>query len=161
MIVMSESQHVFDRLTALLRERKVAFKLLCHEPVFTSEQAAEVRGTSLSSGAKALICKLDQQFVMFVMPADRRLASKVVRKQLSVRSLRFASIDEVKELTSLEPGSIPPFGSLFGLVTYCDQALAEETQINFNAGDHAKSVSMSYSDYAQVEQPRIGVYSIP
>ena len=75
---------VFERLTALLEERQVQYEVLEHDPVFTSEEAAAVRGTSLASGAKALICKLDKEFVMFVMPADRRLASKRVRKLLGV-----------------------------------------------------------------------------
>jgi Ala-tRNA(Pro) deacylase len=156
---MTESQDVFERLTCLLENQQADFDVLQHDPVFTSEQAADVRGTSLSSGAKALICKADQEFLMFVLPADRRLASKGVRKQLAVRSLRFASLDEVMERTGLEPGSIPPFGSLFGLPTYCDQRLADEPTINFNAGDHARSISMSYTDFQRIEQPRLGSFA--
>lgn len=150
---------VFDRLTTLLGEHEVAFEVLKHEAVFTSEEAARVRGTSLSSGAKALICKADDVFAMFVLPADRRLASKQVRKHQGLRSLRFASGDEVQEMTGLKPGSIPPFGSLFGLKTYCDQMLRDETVINFNAGDHSISISMTYEDFARVEGPEIGQFA--
>lgn len=150
---------VFDRLTEFLRNNKVEFNTLEHEPVFTSEEAAAVRGTALSSGAKALICKADDQFVMFVMPADRRLANKNVRKSLGTRSLRFASRDEVLEMTSLKPGSIPPFGSLFNLPTYCDQRLTDEPVINFNAGDHAKSISMTFEEYCRVESPNMGQFA--
>ena len=150
---------VFEQLAQLLADNQIAFEVLEHEPVFTSEEAARVRGTSLASGAKALICKLDERFVMVVLPADRRLASKEVRKQLGARSLRFANRDEVLELTGLQPGSIPPFGSLFGLPTYCDNRLQDEAVINFNAGDHAKSVSMTYADFQQVEQPELGLFA--
>ena len=62
-------------------------------------------------------------------------------------------------VTGLEPGSIPPFGSLFALKTYCDERLAEEQTINFSAGDHAKSVSMTYADFLKVEEPVIGVFA--
>jgi Ala-tRNA(Pro) deacylase len=62
----------------------------------------------------------------------------------------------VAELTGLEPGSIPPFGSLFGLPTYCDPALASESAINFNAGDHAISIQMTYADYIAGEKPTLG-----
>lgn len=150
---------VFDRLSTLLRDHDVVFEVLEHEAVFTSDEAAQVRGTSLSSGAKALICKADDVFLMFVLPADRRLASKQVRKQLGLRSLRFANRDEVRELTGLMPGSIPPFGSLFNLKTYCDQMLRDETVINFNAGDHSISISMKYEDFARVEAPEIGLFA--
>jgi len=148
---------VLDRITALLQQQAVPFDLLRHAPVFTSEEAALVRGTSLASGAKALVCKADQRFVMFVMPADRRLDSKLARATLGIKSLRFATREEVLELTGLTPGSIPPFGQLFGLTTICDNALAAEQRINFNAGDHSVSVSMLYADYAQVEQPQVAV----
>lgn len=153
------SQTVFDRLSEFLKTRQVDFEVLQHEAVYTSEEAARVRGTSLSSGAKALICKVDQQFAMFVLPADRRLANKAVRWILKSRSLRFASREEVDELTGLKPGSIPPFGSLFGLTTYCDERLADEAVINFNAGDHSQSIRMRYSEYQRTERPICGVFA--
>jgi Ala-tRNA(Pro) deacylase len=150
---------VLDRLQAKLQAAGVAFDVLRHAPVFTSEEAAAVRGTSLASGAKALICKADDQFVMIVMPANRRLAGKLLRKSAGVKSLRFASKEEVQRLTGLAPGSIPPFGSLFGLATWCDELLSQQPQVNFNAGDHAVSISLAYDGYLQVEQPRLGAYS--
>ncbi|HUT08984.1 MAG TPA: YbaK/EbsC family protein [Thermoguttaceae bacterium] len=154
---MDES--IFRRVERLLREHGVEFDVLRHEPVYTSQQAAAVRGTSLASGAKALICKGDDRLVMFVMPADRKLASKEVRRSRGWRKLRFANRDEVLELTGLEPGSIPPLGSLFDLPTLCDRRLAENETINFNAGDHCVSVSMRYEDYVRVERPELGRFS--
>jgi len=150
---------VFDEVSQLLSGKSVAFDVLRHAPVFTSEEAARVRGTPLGSGAKALVCKADDRFVMIVLPADRKLSSKAVRKGEGVKSLRFASREEVEQLTGLAPGSIPPFGSLFGLPTWCDERLSEHTQINFNAGDHAISISMTYSDYLKAEQPKLGTYA--
>ena len=144
---------VFDRLEALLHHQAVEFTVLRHEPVFTSEQAAAVRGTPLSSGAKALVLKAGDGFVLAVLPADRKLDSKKARDALKVKGLRFASKEEVMQLTGLEPGSIPPFGSLFGVKTYCEPALAENPSINFNAGDHSVSVQMPYLEYARVEAP--------
>lgn len=124
-----------------------------HTPVYTSEEAAQVRGVALCSGAKALICKCDNEFVMFVLPADKRLASKRLRDVGGWRKSRFATREEIETLTGLAPGSIPPFGRLFELPTYCDETLAENERINFNAGDHAISVNLLYRDYLRVEQP--------
>ena len=150
---------VFERLSRLLADHNVDFDVLHHEPVNTSAEAARVRGTSMASGAKALICKADGNFVMIVLPANLRLASKQIRRQQSVRSLRFASREEVEQMTGLTPGSIPPFGSLFHLPTWCDDQLSKQPRINFNAGDHSISISMSYADFATVEQPRLGAFA--
>jgi hypothetical protein len=48
-------QSVFERVEELLRRRGAAFEVLRHEPVYTSREAAAVRGTPLASGAKALV----------------------------------------------------------------------------------------------------------
>src|SRR5437660_6060401 len=146
---------VFERIESWLKQSGVPFTVLHHEPVFTSEQAAAVRGTSLASGAKALVVKAGEKFVLIVLPADRKLDSKKAREVFGVKSTRFASKEEVEQLTGLQPGSIPPFGSLFNLPTYCDPALGENPSINFNAGDHAISVQMTYPDYAAAEKPTL------
>src|SRR5262245_25555736 len=150
---------VFERLSGLLGAKAIPFEVLQHAPVFTSEEAAAVRGTPLGSGAKALVCKADEQFIMIVVPADRKLASKAVRKSAGIKSLRFASREEVEKLTGLAPGSIPPFGSLFSLATWCDERLSQHARINFNAGDHSISISMAYADFLAAEQPKLGPYA--
>lgn len=153
------SGSVFQRTQELLKQHGVCFDVLRHEPVYTSEQAAAVRGTSLASGAKALICKGDDEFVIFVMPADLKLASRAIRRARGWRKLRFASRDEVVDRTGLEPGAIPPFGSLFGLPTLCDARLGENETINFNAGDHCISIGIRYADYLEVERPELGTFA--
>ena len=50
---------VFERLKAALESAGVLFKHTRHEPVYTSAEAAAIRGVSLHSGAKALILKAD------------------------------------------------------------------------------------------------------
>lgn len=155
----AESPSVFSRLRDWLTQRQVPHEILRHEPVYTSEEAARVRGTSLSSGAKALVCKVDADYVLIVLPADRKLEGKKFRRHVAAKSLRFATREEVLQLTTLQPGSIPPFGSLFGLVTYCDRRLQQEPVINFNAGDHALSMQIPIVDYLRVENPRIGDFA--
>ena len=146
---------VFIRICQLLAEQQLPYEVLRHAPVFPSEEAAAIRGTPLASGAKALICKVDDRFVMIVLPADRKLASKLARKAFAAKSIRFATKDEVLDLTGLTPGSIPPFGSLFQLPTWCDLALGEQPRINFNAGDHSISVSLTWTTYLAAERPTL------
>ena len=152
-------ESVFERIESWLNDQSIEFRVLRHAPVFTSAEAAAIRGVALASGAKALICKADGQFVFFVVPADRKLASKLVRSRRGWKSFRFADRDEVLALTGLAPGAIPPFGSLFGLQTLCDERLGEQPVINFNAGDHAISVSMNFEDYVRAERPELGQFA--
>lgn len=145
----------YARVVAALEAAGTPFRTTHHEPVYTSQEAAEVRGTSLHSGAKALIVKGRREMVMVVLPADLALDNKALRKHLGGKGIRFATKEELLDLTGLTPGSIPPFGSLFDLRTICDERLAENETINFNAGSHADSVHMSYEDYLAFESPEV------
>jgi Ala-tRNA(Pro) deacylase len=150
---------VHQKLIARLQEAGVSFEVTRHEPVYTSAQAAAVRGADLHSGAKALIIKAGDRFVMIVLPADLSLDSKATKKALGCKSIRFATKDEVLSLTGLEPGSIPPFGSLFNLPSYCDTRLADNQHINFNAAAHTLSVSMLYANYLATENPSLDTFA--
>ena len=146
---------VLTRLLCALTEAGVRFTHTTHQPVYTSVEAAQVRGVPLHTGAKALIMKAGDAVVMVVMPADLLLDSGALRKHLGVKRLRFATKEEVLELTGLTPGAIPPFGSLFDLPTICDPGLQETARINFNAGAHTNSIQMTYADYVGYESPTI------
>ena len=67
---------VFERLQAFLQDRGILFTVSHHAPVYTSEEAAAIRGVPLASGAKALVVKAGNEFRLLVIPADRKLDSK-------------------------------------------------------------------------------------
>lgn len=148
---------VLARLTEALRGAGVDFKHTRHEAVYTSAEAATIRGVPLHSGAKALVLKGKEGFFMAVMPADLSLDSNKLRKLVGSKRLRFAVKEEVLKVTGLTPGAIPPFGSLFSLTTYCDERLADNERINFNAGSHRDSLQIKYEDYVAYERPRMGL----
>lgn len=160
---MTDPKHhdVVDRLVDRLREFGADFQLTTHAAVRTSAEAASVRGTSLHSGAKALMVKTDAAFVLLVMPADMSLKSSAARRLLKSSRMRFATPDELMDLTGLVPGSVPPFGSLFGLQTICEERLSDNERINFNCGSRTRSIQMSYRDYVVVESPVLGAIARP
>lgn len=146
---------VLQRLTTALDRCAIDYQLTEHAPVYTSAEAAAIRGVSLHSGAKALVVKGGDAFLMVVLPADLSLDSSALRGVLGTKRIRFADKEEVLKITALTPGSIPPFGSLFDLPTYCDEGLADNQRINFNAGSHSISIQMSHADYIAFENPSL------
>jgi Ala-tRNA(Pro) deacylase len=152
---------VADRLLARLAQGAADHAVLRHAPVYTSAEAAAVRGSSLASGAKALVVSADGVTRLLVLPADCKLDGRALRRQAGVKKLRFLDRDELFRQTGLEPGAVPPFGSLFGLETWCDRRLAVEPEINFNAGAHDVSVRLAWTDYLRLEQPRLLDFAEP
>jgi Ala-tRNA(Pro) deacylase len=73
----------------------IDYQELEHEPVYTSKQAAEVRGESLDEGAKSLVLKIGNSFILVVLPGSKRLSSKKVKDLFNVSEFRFARPEEV------------------------------------------------------------------
>lgn len=145
---------IFTKICALLDERGIEYQKFNHEPTRTSEDAARIRGVELHAGAKALVVRGSKTKVHYlcVIPADLRLDGKKV-KAIIGENISFAQDPET--VTGCVPGSVPPLGSVLGLKTLCDQRLAENETINFNAGSLTDSVEMKYTDYLAVEQPQL------
>lgn len=142
---------VLEAVRAMLGAAGVAFEEKHHEPTHTSEESARARGEPLEIGAKALVIKADGVFRLFVLPADRRVDSQAIKRQLGVKKLRFANADELLELTGLVPGSVPPFGPpVLEMPLVADPALLDNEKVAFNAGSLTTSIIMASADYRRV-----------
>ena len=141
---------VTERLEVLLREAGAEFRVLEHAPVFTSEEAARVRGTTPEAGAKTLVVRAEGRYAHLVLPGNRRVDNARLRAVLGTRKLRFATAEELEMLTGCAPGAVPPFGNLFGFPVYVDAALTACEWIVFNAGSHTVSFTMRCEDFVSL-----------
>jgi prolyl-tRNA editing enzyme YbaK/EbsC (Cys-tRNA(Pro) deacylase) len=151
---------ILEQIRELLTSAGVAFIEKQHEPTLTSEESARARGEELRHGGKALLIKTDDVFRLFVLPADRKLDSGAVKRELGVKKTRFATPDELHGLTGLAPGSVPPFGPpILPFELFVDAAIRENPRIAFNAGSLTDSIILSVSDYLAIAKPRVFGFS--
>lgn len=153
-----------SKILDLLQTNHCWHETFQHEPVRTSEEAARTRpGYTLHQGAKAMIVRVKNpqpKFVMLVLPADLRFDNAKVKSFLSAKDLRFATEQEIGELTGgVQPGAVPPFGNLFGLDVVVDPTLFENERIVFNAGDRCFSLAMKSEDYKRLVNPQVRSFS--
>lgn len=47
-----------------------------------------------------------------------------------------------------EAGAMPPFGNLYGLPVWVDEALTRDQDLSFNADTHGQTVRMAYGEFA-------------
>lgn len=152
---MPHGSEILPAIRRLLTEAGVTFREVHHEPTRTSEESAKARGEELRIGGKALLMKGDDTFRLFVLPADRKLDSGAIRREFGWKKLRFATPDELLELTGLVPGSVPPFGPPILPFELClDQAATQNPRIAFNAGSLTDSIILAMSDYLAIAKPR-------
>lgn len=150
---------VFETLVSFLKDQKVGFKIFEHKPVFTSRQAAKIRGTLLNQGAKALVFLADRQPIMVVVPGDKKVDLKAFKKRFKMRDLRMATPEEVERITGVKIGAVHPFGNLFKIPLFVDSNLSRNEEISFNAGLHEKSIVLKYQDYEKLTKPIIDDFS--
>ncbi|MCX7423026.1 MAG: hypothetical protein NT013_26315 [Planctomycetia bacterium] len=153
---------ILPAIRQLLTNAGVGFREVHHEPTRTSEESAKARGEELHIGGKSLLMKADEVFRLFVMPADHKLDSGVIRRELNFKKMRFATPEELLELTGLVPGCVPPFGPPILPFDLClDSAITRNERIAFNAGSLTDSIILSASDYLSVARPsRIFAFSV-
>jgi prolyl-tRNA editing enzyme YbaK/EbsC (Cys-tRNA(Pro) deacylase) len=139
-----------------LGREAVVFREVHHAPTRTSEESALARGEELRVGGKALLIKVDAEFRLFVLSADRKLDSAAIRAHFQAKKTRFASPEELLQMTGLVPGSVPPFGApILPFPLYTDPSVFENERIAFNAGSLTDSIIMSIDDYRRLARPEI------
>jgi Ala-tRNA(Pro) deacylase len=151
---------VFQQLQALLADHQVPYRLLRHEPAGKSEAVAAIRGTAVSQGAKALVCRVkitsnQRMHVLAVFPADKQADLAAIALAAGGKKASLASHDQARELTGCEIGAIPPFTFNPDLALLVDPTLRERhDEIVFNAGRLDASIVMRTDDYFRLAQPR-------
>lgn len=146
-----------DALKNLLESSGVTYKIITHERVYTSEEAARIRGVPLSSGVKAMIVKAESGFFLVLVPGDKKIDFDKLKNKIG--KSRLASPEEVFRTTGCEVGSVHPFGNLFGLRVLMDRHILDNETVNFNAGMHEVSINMSPHDMAEIIKPQVGDFA--
>jgi Ala-tRNA(Pro) deacylase len=153
---------VFDAIRKWLDDEGILYRHLHHEPTYTSEQAARVRGEDIRVGGKALLMKVGEDFRLFVLSAGLKFDSAAVRHYFGIQRLRFATKQELHDLTGLVPGCVPPFGRpILPFDLFVDESIPANDRIAFNAGSLTDSIIMGIDDYMRLAQPVIFRFAAP
>jgi prolyl-tRNA editing enzyme YbaK/EbsC (Cys-tRNA(Pro) deacylase) len=147
---------MFERIRQWLDEAGISYRHLRHAPTYTSEESARMRGEDIRVGGKALLVKVGEDFQLFVLSGGLKLNSSAVKRRFGVKKMRFASAEELEELTGLVPGSVPPFGQpMLPFDLHVDKSITMNERIAFNAGSLTDSIIMSVEDYLRVARPDV------
>lgn len=94
------------------------------------------------SVAKVLIVKERDSFVMAIVPAAA-LDLDRLKGLIGHGEVRLASVEEVRGVVPDCPaGSIPPFGTLYGMRAFIDRSLLAVPEVTMPAGDPASTIPM-------------------
>jgi len=146
-------------LKEYLDREHVHYDMLPHPEAFRALAIAHALKTPEKEMAKVVIVKVDERFVMAVLPASWQVDLHRLREIFMTHHVRLATEDEVKDLfPDCEVGAMPPFGILYGLPVYVDRSLIEDEEIVFQAGTHSEAIRMRYADFAALVLPVVGEF---
>ena len=148
------------KLIEFLNQHKVPYQILHHPEAFTAQELAAIEHVKGKQHAKVVMVKTDGAPMMAVLPADHRVDLEKFDR-LTGKPTVLATEAEFKTLfPDCAVGTMPPFGSLYGLETYVDRSLAENETIVFEAGTHSDAVKMRYGDFARVANPKLADFAV-
>lgn len=144
-----------DAIVNLLQKNGCEYQYFVHEPTPTSADSHKIKGISVSQVAKALMMQAGKELIMVAVPGDAQADLATIAAHLGIKKVVLVSRDTVLAKTGLPVGSIPPFGSLFGMKTYVDSRLAQNEEIVFSCGRIDRSLKMKYQEYVALEKAEV------
>lgn len=157
----TSSVDLHQKLLDFLKEQGIEYQHLEHVETKTSEAAAAARGTKLEQGAKALLMIADNNPILVVLSAAKKLDNAAFKKLFKFSDLKMATPAEVEKISGAVVGAVPPFGNLFNVPVYFDEDYLQQNTISaFNAGSLTHSVIMKTSDLQKLIHPQVGRFSL-
>lgn len=147
-------------ISRYLEQHGVNFSVVEHPLAYTAQEEAAVAHVPGREWAKAVVCMVDDQPTIAVLPADRLVDLDRFRDACGGRSVRLASEAELRPLYSdCEVGAMPPLGPLYEQPVVVDTSLTSDPEIVFNAGSHRDAIRMRYRDFEELVRPRVADFA--
>ena len=144
-----------NKLKEFLEENQVKFQTINHSTAYTAQEIAALTHVPGEQMAKTVIVKMDGKMAMVVLPASRQIDFDRLEQAAGADNAELAKESEFEKLfPDCERGAMPPFGNLYDMDVYVDEALAGDEKIAFNAGTHTQLLRMAYADYERLVKPR-------
>lgn len=144
-----------QRLESHLHRKQVPYSMIFHTPTDSAQMSASVMHLSGKEVAKAVALRAGEGAILAVLPASHRINFEKLSGVLGRRA-QLMNEEEFSELfPDCERGVIPPFGELYGVPVYLDEALAEDPEIILSAGTHCDSVRLGNVDFMHLAEPQV------
>ena len=143
------------RLKSHLDQIKIPYSQISHIPTYTAQGAASVMHVPGKEVAKTVVVRAGEKTLLAVLPASFHVNLNKLASIVGC-DVRLATESECYALfPDCEPGAVPPFGELYGLPVYMDEALADDPEIILSVGTHSDAIRMGNADFVHLAKPQI------
>lgn len=158
------------KIEKFLNENKIKYETVSHRKVFTAiDKAATLKIKPKLSG-KTLVLKIDNDFVMALIPANKNLNKEALKKIINIqrkklgsaviKKIDFATEKQIKKvLKGAKIGAVIPFGSIWKKTIFIDKIFFKEQKIFINSGDYFQSLKISPKIFQKLQDCFSGSFS--
>ena len=112
----------------------------------TAEEAARAAGCKLEQIVKTLVFVADGEYVLALVPGDRRADERKIADEMEAREVRVARGREVLDATGFEPGAVAPFPQQAIWRTFLERLLLQHSTVWIGAGTASHMASLAPAD---------------
>jgi Ala-tRNA(Pro) deacylase len=141
-----------DQLFAFLDSLGIAHKTVTHPPVFTVDEARELRGQLPGGHTKNLFLRdKKHELYLVVAPEDALIDLKGLHRLLGANGrFSFGSADLLGEVLGVTPGSVTPFAAINDtearVTVVLDAPLMEHETLNYHPLTNTMTTAISRDD---------------
>lgn len=140
-------------VSEFLREHRIPYEVLWHQPAATSLGAARQLGRPADQVVKAVVLETEGELFMVLIPANCKLDLRAVKECLNAE-VQLAEPQEFELLfDDCTPGAVPATGPAYGFATLLDEQLARAEDVYFDAGDQEELIHVKGKLFRQALGP--------
>ena len=145
-----------SKLKTFLDQENIKYISINHSTAFTSQEIAQTAHIPGNEMAKTVIVKIDGKQAMVVLPAPEHIDLDLLKSATGASKVSLATeLEFMPQFSECEIGAMPPFGNLYDLDVYVEEALSNDKMIAFNACSHNELIKIAYEDFARLVKPRV------
>ncbi len=139
----------------LLDSNKIKYEVIEHKTVYTAfDKAATLRAKPAEVGKTVVICFDNKNYALGLIPSNKNLDKKKVlaafnklrqkNKEKNYKKIDFAKEQWMKNnFKGVNLGTTPPFGALYKLPFFIDNAMTKSSKNTVNGGQYETSIRLS------------------
>ncbi|PIU79541.1 MAG: hypothetical protein COZ28_02715 [Candidatus Moranbacteria bacterium CG_4_10_14_3_um_filter_44_15] len=165
---------ISKKILDYLKKKKYKFEIIEHKTTYTAYDTARTtqkqeKKMKPEEIVKALVVKADRDYLLALVPANKRLDKKKLQKTINAdrkkkklapaKSLDLAKEVWMKKNISGKVGATPAFREFLKLDIFIDNALAKQKNLYVGSGEYEYSIKIAAKQYLKNEEPVKGSFS--
>ena len=149
------------KLKKFLDDNNVKYVSIRHSIAYTAQQIAESAHIPGDEMAKTVMVLLDGRLAMAVLRGTDKVDLDLLRGAAGAKTAELAGEIQFQDaFPDVDIGAMPPFGNLYDMPVYVDEALTRDERIAFNAGTHSELIQLEYADYERLVKPKVANFTL-